>query len=426
MRTAGLKLVNNELELNGHKFKELEKQFKTPLYILDEAELNKNIKLIKDNFTTSMFTPHIVYASKALLTPTIANIMDEAGFGIDAVSIGDLHILKESNFPFFKVVFHGNNKQVEELSYALENGVGIIVVDNLEELKLIDDLSKKLNKKTTILIRINPHVDAHTHKYIATSVVASKFGISIDDDFIPDVLRITTKNNLISFVGFHIHIGSSIFNYEVYREAISKIVSLINDINNKYHLSLSILNIGGGFGVPYTSEEKVIKMDEYMKFITAYLEDEICKTNSLIKDVYIEPGRSIIASAGLTLYTVGITKKTKAKNYLFIDGGMTDNIRHALYDAKYTMDIVNRVTDKKTEVVDVVGRCCESGDVIIENCKVPVTQPGDLAIVYTTGAYHYSMFMNYNNMLKPALIMVGKDIKVLSRREKVQDLMRLF
>lgn len=427
MRPLGVKKIDNSLVINGYSFNDLKKKYKTPLYIMDKKQLYKNINDILNNFQSTLFNTHTIYASKALLNYKMLEICQEFKMGVDAVSLGDLYIIHQYGFDMKQVVFHGNNKSEEELSYAISNGVGIIVVDNLLELELIDELTKKMNQEVEIMIRINPHIDAHTHDYISTAKVASKFGISIDDiKTMEDIISIVRHNELIKFTGLHMHIGSSIFDFDIYYDAILKIVDFINFLNNDYHISLTKLNIGGGFGVPYTKNDKVVKIGEYMEHIITYLEDAICTTNSLISDVYIEPGRSIVATAGMTLYTASQIKHTEVKDYLFIDGGMTDNIRKALYNAEYTMEVVNKVDNEKEIKVDVVGGCCESGDIIIEDALIPNIDRGDLVVVYTTGAYNYSMFSNYNSHLKPAMILVGDEIELVSKREELKDLIRLF
>ncbi len=428
MKPYGLKNKDNITILNGYNLKELVKTYKTPLYLLDETTLEKNISNYLESFKSSMFDTTIVYASKALLVKGLAEIINSHNMFIDAVSLGDLYVLKESSFDMNHIVFHGNNKSVEELEYAVKNNVGIIVVDNFYELTNLIKIVNNLEKTIKIMFRVNPGIDVHTHKYIQTSTIASKFGESIyDEDVIDNLIRTVRRCAYLDLLGFHAHIGSNVMDSEAYQLEIEKMVNFQNEINNKYHLTLTHLNIGGGFGITYTKKEKAMLIKEMMSHIIGYLEAEISKTNSLIKNVYIEPGRSIVGNAGITLYQISQVKKTFGrKNYLFIDGGMTDNIRPALYNATYEVDVLDKMHLPKETTVDVVGKCCESGDIIRCDTLIPEVNDQDILVVYSTGAYNYSMFSNYNNMLKPALILVGKEIKVLSKREELKDLMRLF
>ena len=429
MRPIGIKTSNKSTYLNNHLITDLVKEYGTPLYIIDDVQLQKNIDDYQTSFKSSMFKTSIVYASKALLTIDLANIMKQKGLMMDAVSIGDLFVIKESGFDLGQVVFHGNNKGIDELIYALDNGVGIIVVDNLTELKALDRLCSEKEMSVSIMLRINPDVETHTHEYIQTSRVESKFGINIDDAAtIEEALWISNHSGYLKLLGFHAHIGSSITEIAPYEKLIKTMVEFQNNINNQYHLTLFDLNIGGGFGINYQKSDGALPINEMMKEIICLLEAHISSTNSLINHVMIEPGRSIVGDAGITVYTVNQIKKTTGdKTYLFIDGGMTDNIRPALYQATYEVDIVNKLHEKKQNLVDIVGKCCESGDIIRKNVLVPDTQSGDLLMVYDTGAYTYAMSSNYNNLTKPAMIRVSKEeVKLVCHKETLKDLMRLM
>ena len=428
MKPVGLKEKNGITFLNNYSIDELVDKFKTPLYIMDEKQLVKNLNDYKESFKSSMFKTNVVYASKALLTSGLIDLLIEKDYHMDAVSLGDLFVAKQSGFNLEKIVFHGNNKSIEELEYAVINNVGIIVVDNLLELNNLIELTNKLEKDVNIMFRINPGIDVHTHEYVQTSKLTSKFGESIfDEKIIDELIRTVQLSKYVHLLGFHAHIGSSVMESEAYLLEIEKMVSFQNMINNQYHLSLYHLNIGGGFGITYTKNNKALSINDMMSKIIGYLEAEISKTNSLINNIYIEPGRSIVGNAGITIYNISQIKPTFGqKNYLFIDGGMTDNIRPALYQATYEVDVVNKLFNKKEVLVAVVGKCCESGDIIRKDVLVPQIESNDHLMVYCTGAYNYSMFSNYNNMLKPALILVGDDIKVWSKREELEDLIRLF
>lgn len=426
MRPLGFKVINNEAYLNNHKLSDIAKEYKTPLYVMDDVHLRKTLDDFKNYFKGSTFNPYVVYASKAFMTPYICNLMTEYNNYMDSVSIGDLYVAQYSGFNMEHIVFHGNNKSIEELEYAIKENVGIIVVDNYHELCMLDTLLKN-NKKQNILIRVNPGIDAHTHKYIQTAKLSSKFGESIYDAEIIDKLitKIKTSENL-NLLGFHAHIGSQIHESEAFITEIDKMVAFQLDICSRYNIQLPTLNLGGGFGIKYEKDEKNLSIKDMMITISNHL-DEVLKNQKIIKNIMIEPGRSIVGPAGITLYTCSQIKKTYGgKNYLFIDGGMTDNIRPALYDATYECDIVNKMEDNKEILVDVVGKCCESGDIIRQNVLVPQIEKDDILVVYATGAYNHSMSSNYNNHLKPAVVSVGETVKLVSRRESLDDLCKLF
>lgn len=429
MRPIGIKTIDNLTYLNNHLITDLVKEYGTPLYVIDDIQLNKNIEDYKNSFKSSMFATSIVYASKALLTKDLAHIMQSNGFMMDAVSIGDLYVIKESGFDLTKVVFHGNNKSLEELTYAIENGVGIIVVDNLFELKMLNELCNNKQVKQQIMLRINPEVEAHTHEYIQTARIESKFGINIDDmQKLDEALWLIHLSPYLELLGFHAHIGSNIVEVAPFEQLIKTMVEFQNAINNQYHLSLYQLNIGGGFGINYQKGDGALPIKEMMNQIICLLEANISTTHSLINHVMIEPGRSVVGDACVTLYTISQVKTiTSGKNYLFVDGGMTDNIRPALYQATYEVDIINKLHEKKELCVDIVGKCCESGDIIRKNVLVPNASSGDILMVYDTGAYTYSMASNYNNQLKAPIVRVSKEeVKLVTRRETLKDLMHLM
>lgn len=429
MRPIGIKTIDNLTYLNNHLITDLVKEYGTPLYVIDDIQLNKNIEDYKNSFKSSMFATSIVYASKALLTKDLAHIMQSNGFMMDAVSIGDLYVIKESSFDLKNVVFHGNNKSLDELDFAIENGVGIIVVDNLFELKMLAELSNTKGIKQRIMLRINPEVEAHTHEYIQTARIESKFGINIDDmQKLDEALWLIHLSPYLELLGFHAHIGSNIVEVAPFEQLIKTMVEFQNTINNQYHLSLYQLNIGGGFGINYQKGDGALPIKEMMNQIICLLEANISTTHSLINHVMIEPGRSVVGDACVTLYTISQVKTiTSGKNYLFVDGGMTDNIRPALYQATYEVDIINKLHEKKELCVDIVGKCCESGDIIRKNVLVPNASSGDILMVYDTGAYTYSMASNYNNQLKAPIVRVSKEeVKLVTRRETLKDLMHLM
>lgn len=423
MYTKGLKVIDNIAYLNNYKLSDLAREYQTPLYVIDEEELDFSFKSYQTYFKGKNFDSMVVYASKALLLPYIIEKVKSYNFYMDAVSLGDLYIAKRSGFDMKKIVFHGNNKSIEELKFAVSEDV-LIVVDNLFELKTLMSLA---NKKVNILIRVNPGIDAHTHKYIQTAKFTSKFGESIyDEKLIDEIIKVVKDSNNLNLLGFHAHIGSQIHEMEAFEKEIDKMVDFQMKVATKHSLKLEVLNLGGGFGIKYTKDEKAMPIKDMMEKLSKTL-DSVLENNAVIKKVMIEPGRSIVGKSGMTLYTISQVKPTfGGKNYLFVDGGMTDNIRPALYGATYECDITDKMNDKKELKVDIVGKCCESGDIIREDVLVPNVSINDILVVYATGAYNYSMSSNYNSILKPAVIAVGKDVKIVSRREKLEDLYRLF
>ena len=428
MRPMNLEIKNNELHLNNHSLIELGKKYNTPLYIYDENELHHNMKEYTLNFKSKKFDTSIVYASKAFLVPELCHIVDSEGLYMDAVSIGDLYIANTSNFPMSKIVFHGNNKSDEELIYAVENSVGIIVVDNLDELERLKKIANERSKEVNTLFRVNPGIDVHTHKYIQTALYVSKFGESIYDEItIDSIIKSYKKSNFVKLKGFHSHIGSQIKEVKPFLLNIEKMINFTKNIEEKYEISLPYLNLGGGFGIKYYETDTEIDLKYVLDKMIKKIETVSKKVNYQVKHVFIEPGRSIVGTAGITLYRCGMIKKTYGgKNYLFIDGGMTDNIRPALYQARYEVEPVKLHKDEEKIKVDVAGKCCESGDIIAKDVMIPVVNPGEYVVVYGTGAYNHSMSSNYNSITKPAVIFVSDEIKVVSRREKLEDLNRLF
>lgn len=397
----------------------LKEKYNTPLYIYDAAHLKRNMHGYLDNFKSNSFDTEVLYASKAFCVKEMLRLVKQLNMSLDVVSLGELNTALSVNFPMDRVYFHGNNKSPFELEYALNNNVGTIVVDNLMELLALEEICKNNNKKTKILIRLNLGIEAHTHKFIVTSHIDSKFGVLYNSNDYNEMINILSDSKYVKLEGFHSHIGSQIFDLEAFKAAAEKLITIVKDFN--YPLTL---NIGGGFGVRYTSEDKPIPFDIVSKTLIKTVEDALNNNSVSIKKLCIEPGRSIVAEAGYTLYTIGYTKKTPNKEYYFIDGGMTDNIRPALYQAKYDADIIGKENELKNHIVTIAGKCCESGDLIIEGLPLPAANPGDLLITYTTGAYGYSMSSNYNKALTPAVVFVedGND-KLVCRRQTYEELL---
>ncbi len=397
-------------------FIKLKEQFQTPLYVYDQNQLEDNMAKFVNNFKSDKFDTQVLFASKAFSCVEMYKICQANNMGIDIVSGGELYTAVKAGFDMKNAYFHGNNKTRTELIMALENGVVNYVVDNYMELCELDELALEKEVHIDCLLRLNVGIEAHTHKYIITASVDSKFGMEFDSLEYKLCMDKFKTSKYCHFDGFHSHIGSQIFDVAPFVAAVDKLI----DIQLGFDKPLTI-NLGGGFGVKYTDEDKPIGLDVIAKMLISTVE----KKDAKIKKLIIEPGRSVVGEAGYTLYTIGNIKETRNKKYYFIDGGMTDNIRPCLYQALYDCDVVESIDKAKTEKVSIAGKCCESGDIIIEDIMLPKANKGDTLVVYTTGAYGYSMSSNYNRNLIPAVVFV-KDNKArcVIKRQSYEDLLR--
>lgn len=425
-----MKIIDNKLYMGNYSLEDLAKEYKTPLYVYDLAGIKDRLQQFKRYFSSQTIQCQIVYASKAFLAPKLCYLLEEEGFWIDSVSYGDLGILKNSHFPLQNVILHGNNKSVDEIRLAIQEGVAYIVVDNLTELKTIIELSKGFKDKTIqTLFRINPGIEALTHAYIQTSTLSSKFGESIfDDHIIKQVLNLYLSQDQVVLKGFHAHIGSQIQNATSYFALVKAMFDFAKKVETQAEIPISTLNFGGGFGVKYLDDDLELNIKETLTGMVKLCEEYNQTLDMRIENIMIEPGRSIIAKNGITLYECGGLKKTySAKRYLFIDGGMTDNIRPALYGAKYQIENASCVFSEEQKMYDVVGKCCESGDIIAQDIIMGDVKIKDILTVYATGAYGYAMSSNYNGILRPAVLFVEHDKKELViRREEISDLTKTY
>ena len=415
---------NGILTIGGVSVEKLEKEYGTPLYIYDLELIEKKIGIIKESFKSKKFQTKVVYASKAYLSKAMCQVVNKNGLDIDAVSGGELHTILSSGFPVKGIHMHGNNKTLEEIEMCVENEIGSIILDNNSEIIKVNDICKKLNKKMDVMLRLNIGIDAHTHEYIKTAKHTSKFGESIFDENIVNIVKNIVDSERLNFLGFHCHIGSQIFDETAFCEGVETMVLFTKKIATDLNIEIPEINLGGGFGVRYTSEDTDIDLGKIIEKVVKALENSLEENDFSIKKVSIEPGRSIVAEAGSTLYKIGGTKKTfGGEKYIFIDGGMTDNIRPALYQAKYEAIIANKLNSNEKEVVTIAGKCCESGDIIIKDIELAKVREEDLVLVSCTGAYGHSMSSNYNKALKPAVVFV-KDSKtyLASKRESYEDL----
>jgi diaminopimelate decarboxylase len=427
MRTFGtMEVKENLLWIGGVSSQELVKEYGSPLYVMDQHLIEENMNKFKKGFKSSKFETEVIYASKAFLTMAMCQLVAREGLSMDAVSGGEIFTAREAGFPMENIYFHGNNKGAAEITLALKSKVGTIIVDNPGELDLLEQLCIKNDSKIRILLRVNPGIEAHTHEYIQTSKYCSKFGESIFDDKTEEFIKKVLKSQHITLEGFHCHIGSQIFGSTPYLAAIDTMVEFVAKIRSKTGYSAKVLNMGGGFGIYYSKEDDAMNIEDITSTMIEHLEEKIDEYQVEVEKVLIEPGRSIVANAGTTLYRVGGLKTTYSeKKYVFIDGGMTDNIRPALYQADYEGSIANRMNDSKTELVTVAGKCCESGDIIMRDTLLQRCQVDDILAVGSTGAYNYSMASNYNRITKPAVVFVkAGESKVVVKRETYMDLIR--
>lgn len=410
------------LQIGGCDLVELAEKYSTPLYVLDEETIRSICKDYKEAFS-SYGKVNMMYASKALCTLATSALLAKEGFGFDVVSAGEIYTVYKAGAPMDKVLFNGNNKSVDELNLALDLGVGRFSVDNFLELSLLNEIAKSKNKTANILLRITPGIECHTHEYIQTGHLDSKFGFDLTqvDEAVELILNEYTN---LKLHGLHAHIGSQIFETKVYHDEIEILVKELARLDEKFGLKLDEINIGGGLGVKYTEKDVPPSTFEIADVIIKSLEESIKKYSIEPPTLFIEPGRSIISTAGVTLYTLGSSKQVpKGKKYVAVDGGMADNPRPSMYRAEYSAQIANKPDAGNLEEVTIAGRYCESGDILINGIKLPEVDEGDILCVYNTGAYNYSMASNYNRVQKPQMVLVNNSQSdIIVMRETLEDL----
>lgn len=410
------------LEIGGCDVVELAEKYSTPLYVVDEKTLRSICQDYKRAFAKYPKT-NMMYASKALCTSAIATILADEGFGFDTVSGGEIYTVYKAGVDMSKVLFNGNNKSYDELTLALEVGVGRISVDNFFELALLNEIAQSKDIIADALLRITPGIECHTHEYIQTGHLDSKFGFDLTQiDEAIELIQNEYKN--IKIHGLHAHIGSQIFETSIFPDEIEIMAKEISRINKKFNLELHEINIGGGLGVKYTEADVPPSTYEIAELIINKLHEVSEKYNIEPPTLFIEPGRSIISTSGVTLYTVGSSKQVPhGTKYVAIDGGMADNPRPSMYQAEYSAEVANKKETTDTELVTIAGRFCESGDILIKNIKLPKLEEGDILCVYNTGAYNYSMASNYNRVQRPAMVLVNNSQSdIIINRETLDDL----
>lgn len=413
------------LTIGGVDTTALAEEYGTPLYVMDEQLIRKNLRRFHESMQKYYNGKGLVcYASKAFSCLEMCRIVASEGDGLDAVSIGELYTAVKAGFPMEKVGFHGNNKTDEELHYAVENGVGHIIVDNISELHRLEAIAGEIGAVPHIMFRIKPGIDAHTHDFVKTGQIDSKFGFALETGEAFDAVKEALACKNLKLVGLHCHIGSQIFDIAPFEEAARVMLGLIAKIRDELDFEVPGLNLGGGFGIKYLNEHDPVPFETYIERVSHVVSEECAKLNISQPFIYIEPGRSIAAPAGITLYKVGARKEIPGiRTYISVDGGMCDNPRYALYKSEYEAVVANKANEERTEKVTIAGKCCESGDLIGENMPLQHAESGDIIAVCATGAYNYSMSSNYNRIPKPAVVFVneGKS-RIGVKRETLEDI----
>lgn len=418
---------NGHLTIGGIDAVELAQQYGTPLYVMDEQVVRSACSRFRDSIEKYYDGQGLVcYASKAFSCLEMCRIIQSEGIGLDAVSIGELYTAVKAGVDVEKIGFHGNNKTNEELCYAVDCGVGHIIVDNISELERLEKIAEEKGVKQHIMLRIKPGIDAHTHDFVKTGQIDSKFGFALETGEAFEAAKQAISCENVELMGLHCHIGSQIFDIAPFEEAAKIMLNLIAQIKKELNYEIKGLNLGGGFGIKYLNEHDPAPFETYMERVSKVVKSTCAELGIVQPFIFIEPGRSIAAPAGTTLYTVGARKEIPdIRTYISVDGGMCDNPRYALYKSEYEALIANKAAEERTEKVTIAGKCCESGDLIGENMPLQHAESGDILAVCATGAYNYSMSSNYNRICRPAVVFVNKGVsRIAVKRETPDDIIR--
>ena len=422
----GIEVRNGELYLGGVAASSLARQYGTPLYVMEEDKIRRNMRAFASSMEKCYGEGLVCYASKAFCCKEIHRIAAQEGLGVDVVSAGELYTAHSVDFPMEKVCFHGSSKSLAELKMALDYGVGRIIVDNLTELHALNRIAGEMGKKAPILLRVTPGIDAHTHEFIRTGQIDSKFGLTLETGEALGGVKAALAMENIRLRGLHCHIGSQIFQIEPFIQAAKTMVGFFGQIYRETGEALSDLNLGGGFGIRYNDGDEPVPFGDYMGPVSAAVRETAEKEGIPMPFVIIEPGRAIVGEAGTTLYTVRSVKRIPGiRTYVSVDGGMGDNPRYILYQARYDIFPACKADAPAVEAVTVAGKCCESGDLLGENILMAPVEPGDLLAVLSTGAYNYSMASRYNSTGVPPVVFVqGGDSRIVVKGESLEDLIR--
>ena len=421
--------VNTEgnLTIGGADTIELANEFGTPLYVMDEQVIRNSLRRFHDSMNKYYNgNGEVHYASKAFSCMEMCRIVASEGDGLDVVSIGELYTAVKAGFPMEKVGFHGNNKTDEELDFAVKVGVGHIIVDNIDELHRLEKISAEKSAQPNIMFRIKPGIDAHTHDFVKTGQIDSKFGFALETGEAFEAVKEAVNCKNVKLIGLHCHIGSQIFDIAPFEEAAKVMLGFIAKIKNELGYVIEGLNLGGGFGIKYLNEHDPKPFEVYLEKVSEVVKTECAALGIKLPKMFIEPGRSIAGPAGITLYTVGARKEIPGiRTYISVDGGMADNPRYILYGSEYDAVVANKAGEERKDRVTIAGKCCESGDLIGENMPLQYAESGDIIAVCATGAYNYSMSSNYNRLQKPAVVFVNNGkARLAVKRETLDDIIR--
>ncbi|WP_334071642.1 diaminopimelate decarboxylase [Paenibacillus sp. A14] len=426
MYLHGTSKINSKghLEIGGCDTLELKETYGTPLYIMDEALIRQRCREYMEAFRASGLSFQVAYASKAFCVMAMCRLAEEEGLSLDVVSEGELYTALQAGFPAQRIHFHGNNKTPEELEMAIQANIGCFVVDNFTEMHMLQALAAEKGVTVNVLLRVTPGVEAHTHEYISTGQTDSKFGFDIGNGSAYEAVEQASRSLNLNLLGLHSHIGSQIFEVEGFQMAVERVAEFALRVKDQLNVIFKVINLGGGFGIRYTSEDTPLKVSDYVKAITDAVKSSFADAYPQLPEIWVEPGRSIVGDAGTTLYTVGTSKDIPGvRKYVSVDGGMTDNPRPALYESKYEAMLANRGLDAAEETVSIAGKCCESGDMLIWDLELPKVKSGDLLAVACTGAYNYAMASNYNRIRRPAVVFVQNgQSDLVVKRETLQDI----
>ncbi|KRF57664.1 MULTISPECIES: diaminopimelate decarboxylase [Priestia] len=424
----GTSRINKQghLEIGGVDTVELASNFGTPLYVYDVALIRQRARGFKETFEKHGVKAQVAYASKAFSTIAMVQVVHEEGLSLDVVSGGELYTALAADFPKERIHFHGNNKSRAELEMAIKEDVGCIVVDNFYEIALLQEITEQYPKKMPVLLRLTPGIEAHTHDYILTGQEDSKFGFDLQNGQADEAVRLVQNSKGLELLGIHCHIGSQIFETTGFIMATQKLFAKMKEWKQRIEFVPQVLNLGGGFGIRYTEEDQPIPVSQYVEVIIEEVKKQSKQLEVEIPEIWIEPGRSLVGDAGTTLYSIGSRKHVpNVREYVAIDGGMNDNIRPALYQAKYEAVIANRMNDESDELVSIAGKCCESGDMLMWDVHLPKANPDDLLAMFCTGAYGYSMASHYNRLPKPAVVFVEDgEAQLVVKRETYEDIVK--
>lgn len=407
------------LEISGVSTLALSQKYGTPLYIYNINLVRERMKEFKNALKKYHPNGKVAFASKACSMVPMLSVVKEEGILVDVVSAGELYTALKAGIDPSMIHFHGNNKGIDEIRYALDQKIGCFIVDNFYELEMLGKETEKRKEQVSILLRLSPGVEAHTHEYIITGQEDSKFGFDVGSGMATEALKKALLSPYLSVDGIHSHIGSQIFETIGFTKAVEVLMKQLIEWKNTLGYEAKVFNVGGGFGIQYTKEDTPLPIDQYIFEIVDVVKKECAQHHYLLPSLWFEPGRILVGDAGHTLYTIGAQKMIpNIRNYISVDGGMSDNIRTALYQAEYAGVVANKMNEKRDQLYSVAGKCCESGDMLIWDIELPKVESGDLLTVFCTGAYGYSMASNYNRMLKPAVVFIeeGEDTLVVKRQ----------